>query len=71
MRYPQIRPQTRPTMVAIGIDVAGCPSDTPPTNTTASIPSRKTVMRGKKKRTHFPVRVPLSVSNGVRYQCQV
>lgn len=35
-------PQMRPTMAASGMEVAGWPSDTPPTNTTASIPVRTT-----------------------------
>lgn len=43
MRKPQARPQMRPMMAARGIDVAGCPRETPPTKTTASIPEDNTV----------------------------
>jgi hypothetical protein len=38
MTKPIMKPQMSPTMVAIGIDDAGCPRDTPPTKTTASRP---------------------------------
>lgn len=65
-----------PTIAAIGMEVAGWPSETPPTNTTASRPasrysyehrlkrakkinkpSRRTVINGRMKKAHFPVRV--------------
>lgn len=42
----------------MGIDEAGCPSETPPTKTTASMPSRSTVMSGRTNSTHLPVRPP-------------
>ncbi len=62
---PQIRPQTMPTIAAIGIDDADWPRETPPTKTIASKPSRKTVMKGSRKRAHFPVRAPRLVPDKV------
>lgn len=41
MKNPMIIPQIRPTMAAIGIEVAGCPKETPPTKMTASMPKGK------------------------------
>jgi len=38
MMKPMMNPQRRPTMVAIGIEVAGWPNETPPTKITASKP---------------------------------
>ncbi len=55
-------PQARPTMAAIGIEVAGWPRETPPTKMTASIPSRKTVIKGSTKSTHLPLFAPASTS---------
>lgn len=57
-----MRPQMRPTMVASGMDVAGWPRETPPTKMTASMPSRRTVINGRMKRTNLPDRAPAPTS---------
>jgi len=46
-----------PQMAAMGMEVAVWPRETPPTNMTASRPSRRIVMHGRMKRTHLPVLV--------------
>ena len=60
---PQVRPHIIPTIAAIGMDLADWPRETPPTKTTASRPSRKTMTKGSVKRIHFPVR-PVPVTSG-------
>lgn len=49
-------PVNIPIMAGSGIDVAGKPKLTPPMNTTASRPSRRTVMNGKKNIAYFSAR---------------
>lgn len=46
-----------PMIAARGMEVPGWPSETPPTKTTASIPSRRTVINGKTTKAHFPALV--------------
>jgi hypothetical protein len=60
--YPTQTPQTMPTIAARGMEVAGSPRETPPTNTTASMPSRRTVIKGKTNKAHFPALVRLSTA---------
>lgn len=49
-------------MAAIGMEVADCPRETPPTKTTASKPSRNTTTKGSVNNAHFPILVPPVVS---------
>ena len=78
MIVPHTRPLMMPTMAEMGIDVAGSASATPPTKTTASrpeekvrqevtvgkkdLPSRRTVIIGRMKRTHLLVFAPRTCS---------
>lgn len=54
-----------PQIAASGIEVAGWPSETPPTKTTASSASRSTVMNGRMNKAHFSVRALLGTSVSV------
>lgn len=47
MIKPMSPPQINPVMTGIGIAFAGVERPTPPTKTTASRPSRRTVMNGR------------------------
>jgi ketosteroid isomerase-like protein len=51
-----------PMIAARGMEVAGWPSETPPTKTTASMPSRRTVIKGRTTKAHFPALVRPSTS---------
>ena len=52
-RYPTARPARRPQMAANGMEEPGSPKETPPRKTTASRPSRATVIAGKMSRAYL------------------